>query len=49
MLPLATDGNRCSDLQPNVRKSLGNPMEKGGRRIEGAREVKEITRKPTHN
>ena len=25
----ATDGNRCRDPQPNIRQSLGNPVEEG--------------------
>jgi hypothetical protein len=42
-----TDGNRCGDAQPNIKQSLGNPVEDGEGRIEGARRV--ITRKPTES
>jgi hypothetical protein len=33
----ATDRNRCRDPQPNIQRSLGNPAEVGGERIQSQR------------
>ena len=45
-LHFAFNGNSCRDPQPNIRWSSRNIVEDGGGRIEGAREIKDTTRKP---
>jgi hypothetical protein len=43
-LPLAADESRCREPQANSRQSLENPTEKWGRRIVGARGIKDTRR-----
>ena len=40
-----TDGNRCRDVQPDVRQNLGHPVREWEEELTD-REVKNTTRKP---
>jgi hypothetical protein len=44
MLHSATDGNRCTDPQPNIIQSLGNLVKESEKSAERAKGLKDSTK-----